>query len=121
MKTLRRWRPGRRVRTAMLVGWCCAVLGHPAAVAAAASSDAATIYNESCVGCHGPDGSGTPLGKSRKVRDLHAPEVRSMSAGALAEVIGNGRGNMPAFGKKLSEADIAKLVQYVRTLGRSNP
>lgn len=121
MTTLRSWCPGRWAFTALLVGWCCAVLGRPAAVAATAPADAATIYNESCIGCHGASGSGTPLGKSLKVRDLHAPEVRSMGSAALAVVISNGRGNMPAFGKKLSEAEIAKLVQYVRTLGRSQP
>ena len=79
----------------------------------------ATLFNASCSSCHGADGSGTLLGKSLKVRDLHAPEVRSMGAGALLEVITKGRGNMPAFGNKLSEADIAKLASYVRTLGRS--
>jgi len=119
MRTSRRGRPGHGACTALLVACCCAVLGQPAAAAAAtASAGGATIFNASCSSCHGADGSGTPLGKSLKVRDLHAPEVRSMGAGALSEVITKGRGNMPAFGNKLSEADIAKLVKYVRTLGR---
>ena len=30
--------------------------------------------------------------------------------------INNGKGKMPAFGKKLSEADVNSLVNYVRTL-----
>ena len=116
MKTRLKKRLGRWAG-ALIVASCSYALGQPAATAAA-TADGAAIFQNSCSGCHGANGGGTALGKSLKVRDLRSSEVQAMSSVALSSVIGEGKGKMPAFGEKLSKADIAKLVAYVRTLGK---
>ncbi len=40
------------------------------------------------------------------------------SAARMISSVTNGRGEMPAFGRKLSKSDIAAAVAYVRTLKR---
>ncbi|HVR11587.1 MAG TPA: cytochrome c [Thermoanaerobaculia bacterium] len=113
MKAPRRW------CAALIAACCAATFGCPAAMAAAAAADTTVLFKDTCSGCHGANGSGTPLGRTLKVRDLRTPEVQSMSAAELAGVITRGKGAMPSFEKKLSEAEIARLVDYIRTLKRS--
>ena len=82
-----------------------------------AQSDADKIFKTSCVLCHAADGSGSsPTGKALKAKDLRSDEVQKVSDADLAAVITNGRGKMPAFGKKLKPEDITALVQYIRGL-----
>ncbi len=84
-----------------------------------AQSDPATIYKTNCVMCHGPDGNAdTPTGKTLHAKDLRSEEVQTKSKGELADVITKGNGAMPAFGSKLSPADIQELVAYVRNLAK---
>lgn len=85
--------------------------------ATAAGSDGAALYKASCGTCHGADGSGqTPVGKSMKLRDLRSPEVQKQTDIDLTKIISGGKGKMPAFGKKLSTADVEALIVHVRTL-----
>jgi mono/diheme cytochrome c family protein len=83
----------------------------------AADTDAAGIYQNHCVLCHGTNGAGTASGRSLKVKDLRSPAVQSRSDDDLAQTISKGEGNMPAFGSKLSPDVINALVAYIRTLG----
>ena len=69
--------------------------------------------------CHGPDGSGqTPMGRKLNVRDLRSAEVQKQSDADLTQLIGRGKGKMPAFGKSLSEDQIKSLVAHIRELGK---
>jgi mono/diheme cytochrome c family protein len=82
----------------------------------------AKLYAEHCVGCHQPDGGG--LG-GLTAADLRGAPVAKPAAD-LAEVVAEGttsdRGNMPAFGEDLSEAEVADVVAYVkREFGQSAP
>jgi cytochrome c6 len=82
-----------------------------------AQSDAAKIYKTNCVLCHATDGSGsTASGKAMKAKDLKSPEVQGKSDAELAEFITEGKGKMPAFGKKLKPDDIKQLVAYIREM-----
>jgi len=81
-------------------------------------SSAATAYKNNCISCHAADGRGSPVGKSLHAADFHAPQVNQESAAQLAEVIEKGKGNMPAFGSRLSKEEVDELVKYVRNLGR---
>ncbi|MEA2235317.1 MAG: cytochrome c6 [Thermoanaerobaculia bacterium] len=86
----------------------------PAALAAA---DGAATYKAKCAMCHGPDGSGaTPMGKSMKLRDLRSPEVRKQTDAELAKITTDGKGKMPAYKGKLTDAEISALVAHMRTL-----
>ena len=66
--------------------------------------------------CHGPDGAGSPVGKSMNVPDLRSSVVQNTAGAELAQVISNGKGGMPAFKSSLSDDQIHALATYVRSL-----
>lgn len=80
--------------------------------------DAATLYDKKCAECHGKDGqSHTFRGKHTHSRDLaDAQWQEQVTDERIYNSISNGKGKMPAFGKKMSDADINSLVTYVRSL-----
>src|SRR5205085_1530537 len=83
------------------------------------ASDGPALYKAKCAACHGADSSGqTPMGKSLKLRDLRSPEVQKQSDKELAAVTADGKGKMPAYKTKLSEADINALVAHMRALAK---
>ena len=82
-----------------------------------AQNDAEKIYKTNCVLCHAPDGSGSsPSGKALKAQDLRSELIQKKTDDELAAAITNGKGKMPAFGKKLKPDQIAQLVAYIRAL-----
>jgi len=86
----------------------------PATLAAA---DGAAVYKAKCAMCHGGDGSGmTPMGKSMKLRDLRSPEVQKLSDAELTKVTADGKGKMPAYKGKLTDAEISAVVAHMRSL-----
>lgn len=86
------------------------------ALTATALADGAAIYKGKCQLCHGANGAGdTPTGKSMKVRDLRSAKVQELTDVELTKVIAGGKGNMPAYGKQLSTADIEALISFIRT------
>jgi cbb3-type cytochrome c oxidase subunit III len=79
-------------------------------------SDAATLFAKNCATCHGKDGQArTFKAKFNHARNLTDAEWQtSVTDERLFNSISNGRGHMPAWGKKLSETEINSLVTYVR-------
>ena len=66
------------------------------------------IFVKHCVECHGFDGRGE-----------EAPDLRHVRAGdrLVRQIITGGiKGEMPAYGKALNDADVGALVGYLRTL-----
>ena len=85
--------------------------------AAFAGPDGGALYKAKCASCHGPDGGGmTPMGKAMKLRDLRSPEVKKLTDVELMKVTAEGKGKMPAYKGKLSDAEISAVVAYMRTL-----
>jgi cytochrome c6 len=85
--------------------------------AAFAAADGAALYKAKCAMCHGADGSGaTPMGKSMKLRDLRSPEVQKQTDAELTKWTADGKGKMPAYKGKLTDAEISALVAHMRTL-----
>lgn len=85
--------------------------------AAHAQDSGATLFQSRCQMCHGADGNGaTPTGKAFHVPNFHDPAIVKMSDADLAGVITKGKNKMPAFGTRLSSAQIDTLVAYIRTL-----
>ena len=77
---------------------------------------AANNYTAKCKPCHGADGTGnTPVGKSLHVKSLASEEVQKLSDGDLTKVIHDGRNKMPAFAGKMTDEEIAAMVQYIRS------
>jgi len=76
-----------------------------------------SLYVQNCARCHGSNGKAqTKLGRSLGAEDLTSSDVKEMSAERIARAITRGRGDMPAFGKKLNAKQIASIAQYVRSL-----
>ena len=89
------------------------VLSLSLSVRAQTASD--TPYTSKCAGCHGSDGA-SAMGKAMGAHDLASAEVQQMSDAQLSDIITNGKGKMPAYGKSLKPNDIRGLVAYIRTL-----
>lgn len=82
-----------------------------AAIEAAGGIDGSVVYEAKCAGCHGGDGSG---GIGPKLADRVV--VRFPDPAAQVVVITEGKRGMPAFGGRLTEEEIAAVVEYTRTL-----
>src|ERR1700674_2459437 len=94
---------------------CCLAL--PSAMQA--ESDPAKVYKANCVLCHSANGSGeSAAGKALHAKDLRAAEVQAKSDAALAEIIGKGKGKMPAFAAKVPADHLTKLVAFNRGLAK---
>ena len=80
-----------------------------------------TLYKQKCSKCHGGDGSGdTSLGRVFGTPDFTDPGwwAKHPNNAELVGVITRGKKNMPAFGKKLTKAQIASLAAYVERFKR---
>ena len=80
------------------------------------SAAASATFRTKCAMCHGPDGSGSEVGKSMNVPDLRSPVVQKLPDVQLAQIISDGKGGMPSFKSSLSEDQVHSLVTYVRSL-----
>ncbi len=76
----------------------------------------AVTYTQNCATCHGKDGRGKTIkGKLKHVPDLSDAEWQERASDDhIYNAISNGRGKMPAFGKRLSAEQIESLAGYVR-------
>jgi cytochrome c6 len=83
----------------------------------AAEPDGAAIYKSKCAVCHGADGKGqTTMGKNLHLKDLGSEDVQKLKGEELENIISKGKGKMPAYKDKLSEAEIDSLVTFIRSL-----
>lgn len=82
-----------------------------------AQGSSADTYKAKCAMCHGADGlAATPAGKSMKVLSFKAPEMLKASDAQFIASTKDGKGKMPAYKGKLTDAQITDLVTYIRTL-----
>ena len=75
-------------------------------------ADGATIYRAVCQGCHMPDGRGA---RGAGEYPALAGNDKLASAAFPASRVLNGWSGMPRFADMLSDAQIAEVVNYVRT------
>jgi len=93
--------------------------------------DGRQLYLNHCAGCHGPSGRGNGTQLANSLRKPHSfadcSWMNLMSDATLYLVISEGssaggfRAGMPAFGAKLSYAQMASLIEYVRSFCRPRP
>jgi len=77
------------------------------------------VYKAKCQSCHGAQGVPNPgIAKAMGVRPASDPAVKSESEAAMLAITANGKGKMPAFKGKLSDAEIKASVDYFRSLGK---
>jgi cytochrome c6 len=75
------------------------------------------LFKQRCSKCHGADGSGdTSLGRIFNAQDFTDSVwwAKHSNPAELIRAITRGKKNMPAFGKKLTRAQIASLAAYVQ-------
>ena len=82
--------------------------------------DASTLFKKNCASCHGQDGRAkTFKAKFNHARDLtDAAWQREVTDERIFNSISNGKGKMPSFGRKFTDAEISSLVRFVRQLSR---
>lgn len=80
----------------------------------AVAQDAGATFKAKCSMCHGADGKGGKMG----TRDFASAEVKAETDAQLTDIISKGKGKMPAYAGKLTDADIKGLVAYIRTLAK---
>lgn len=66
-----------------------------------------TLFRRNCTGCHGRDGEKMSWWK---------PKVRTMPQADVEKQVREGGGNMPAFGKKLTDQEITDVAKYAKQL-----
>jgi mono/diheme cytochrome c family protein len=74
--------------------------------------DGAALYRAICQGCHMPDGKGA-VGAGRY--PALAANDKLEIAGYPVFIVTNGQKGMPGFGAWLDDAQVAAVVNYVRT------
>ena len=93
---------------------------NPVAADAASISDGKALWSKHCASCHGKtglgDGSKTAQLKTQP-EDMSKAGLQSQSDGALFFKTSEGKGDMPAFKKKIpDEDDLWSIVNFMRTL-----
>ncbi len=77
----------------------------------------ADIYKAKCAMCHGPDGlATTAMAKNLKVLSLKDPTMLKASDAQFIAATANGKGKMPGYKGKLTDAQITDVIKYIRTL-----
>lgn len=73
------------------------------------------LYNQYCARCHGMDGVPTPAAPTAS--SLADPAVvERLTDEAMKGIIRGGRGQMPGFGDRFTDATLQVFVAYVRSL-----
>lgn len=72
---------------------------------AKAAVDGAGLFSKNCARCHGPEG----------IKDERTPNLQTipLDKAGLVKSITYGKGDMPAFQEKLSEAEIAAVADLI--------
>jgi cytochrome c6 len=77
------------------------------------------VYKAKCAMCHGALGMPNPgIAKNMGVRPASDPAVKAESVAQMIAITANGKGKMPAFKAKLSDAEIKASVDYFRSLAK---
>jgi mono/diheme cytochrome c family protein len=103
-----------KIRTGIIL---VAILAASTASTAFAQGSGADTFKAKCAMCHGADGlAATPAGKAMQVPPLNSPALVKATTADLIAATTNGKGKMPAYTGKLTEAQIKDVVAYIRTL-----
>jgi mono/diheme cytochrome c family protein len=74
-------------------------------------------FKSKCAMCHGADGTASsPMAKSMKIPSVKSPDFVKLSESEMIADTTNGKGKMPAYKGKLTDAQIKEVVTYMRGL-----
>lgn len=82
------------------------------------TTETSVLYDKHCASCHGKDGQAkTFKAKFNHARNLtDAKWQEEVTDERIFNSISNGKGKMPAWGKKLSDDQINELVKFIRKM-----
>jgi mono/diheme cytochrome c family protein len=87
------------------------------AAPAFAQAPGADTYKAKCAMCHGADGqAATPMAKNMKILSFKDPSQVKAPDAQLIAATKNGKGKMPAYTGKLTDAQIKDVIAFIRTL-----
>ena len=94
-----------------------AVMVSLAPASAMAADDAQGTWDKMCAKCHGKTGAGdTKMGQKMKVHDYTKADFQAKyTDDELFKVIKEGKEDMPAYGKKLTDDQIKEQVKLIRS------
>jgi cytochrome c6 len=105
----------KTVRTFIAVG----ALSLMAGTLSFGQSSGEATYKAKCQSCHGAEGTPNPgIAKAMGVKPANDPSVKSISETQMIADTTNGKGKMPAFKGKLTDAEIKASVGYFRTFAK---
>ncbi|HUD22085.1 MAG TPA: cytochrome c [Acidobacteriaceae bacterium] len=103
-----------KIRTGFILA---AILAATTVTSAFAQGSGADTYKAKCAMCHGADGLASgPAGKAMQVPAFNSPALAKATTAEMIAATTNGKGKMPAYTGKLTDAQIKEVVAYVRTL-----
>jgi len=103
-----------------IAAWSCLFLCHLASGQTNSTNSPETgltanrVFVENCARCHGA----TAKGRYFRGPTLVSEKIANRSPDDLRQIITNGKGHMPKYGKKLTPDEIDTLVQQIRALNR---
>jgi mono/diheme cytochrome c family protein len=84
-----------------------------------AQSSGEAVYKAKCQSCHGNEGTPNPgIAKAMGVKPASDPSVKSLTEAQMIADTTNGKGKMPAYKGKLTDAEIKDAVDYFRTFAK---
>jgi mono/diheme cytochrome c family protein len=84
-----------------------------------AQSVGEATYKAKCQSCHGAEGTPNPgIAKAMGVKPASDPTVKADSEAQMITITTNGKGKMPAYKGKLTDAEIKSAVDYFRTFAK---
>ena len=85
---------------------------HSASDTGATAASGFALYEQHCADCHGADAEGTEICLS-----LVTPHINEQSDSKLFIMISSGTGGrMPAFGEVMSDEEIIRVIDYLRSI-----
>lgn len=87
----------------------------------ATKAEGAIVYKKNCRSCHGKDGDGQGAEAAdlkTKPTDFRDTNFSKQSDGSMLWKIQKGRGDMTAFEKDLTEDEIWKTINYIRSFSK---
>ena len=99
--------------------WTLAILAVSMATPMFAQSGGEATFKAKCAMCHGADGLATSgMAKAMKVPSVKSEDFAKLSEAEMVTATENGKGKMPAYKGKLSDAEIKEVVAYMRGLAK---
>jgi cytochrome c6 len=98
-----------------MLGVAIALVAGSSILSSPAKADVASAeatFKAKCAACHGADGKGKEM---MKTRDLGSADVQKQTDADLTTIITKGKGKMPAYGT-LTPDQVKDLVTYIRSL-----